>query len=114
MFGDLAHVCIYLRPGATDFRKSVDGLAALTQEAMCHQSTSGDLYVFCNRHRDRLKVLYWDSNGFCLWYKRLECGKFPWPRTEEDARQITREEFSWLLRGIDFFRAHKKLIVHGV
>jgi transposase len=109
MFRDISEVGIYVRPGATDFRKSVNGLAALTQEIMKKPPMSGSLYVFCNRYRNRIKVLYWDRNGFCLWYKRLEEEKFPWPQSGDEAREISRGEFEWLLRGIDFWRAHKKL-----
>jgi transposase len=109
MFGDLSQVRVYVRPGVTDFRKSVDGLAAITQEIMRHPPMSGNLYMFCNRQRNRLKILYWEQNGFCLWYKRLEEGKFPWPISEEEAREISREELGWLLRGIDFWKAYKKL-----
>jgi transposase len=109
MLKDLSSISIYVRPGVTDFRKSVNGLAVLTQEVMRHAPMSGNLYVFCNRQRNRLKILYWDGNGFCLWYKRLEEHTFPWPRSGEEARELTREEFSWLLCGIDFFKAHKKV-----
>lgn len=109
IFGDLSHVRVFVRPGVTDFRKSVDGLASITQETMKHPPMSGNLYIFCNRQRNRLKILYWERNGFCLWYKRLEEGKFPWPKSEQEAREISREEFAWLLRGIDFWNAHKKL-----
>lgn len=109
MFGDFSTVVIYVRPGVTDFRKSVNGLSVLTQDILKHPPMSGNLYVFCNRQRNRLKVLYWDRNGFCLWYKRLEEEKFPWPRTDDEAREISREEFIWLLNGIDFWKAHKKL-----
>jgi transposase len=109
MIFDWSEAGIYVRPGTTDFRKSVNGLASLTQESMKQPPMSGSLYVFCNRQRNRLKVLYWDRNGFCLWYKRLEKDKFPWPQTQEQAREITREEFSWLLRGIDFWNEHQTL-----
>ncbi len=82
IFVDLTRISIFVRPGSTDFRKSVDGLASLTQEVLRHSPMSGNLYVFCNRQRNRLKVLYWEQNGFCLWYKRLDEGKFPWPKSE--------------------------------
>ena len=98
---------IYLRPGKTDFRKSINGLSLLVQERMKHDPFSGHYYVFCNRTKDKLKILYWHLNGFCLWYKRLEEDKFRWPKTEEEAREITREEFMWLMKGLDFYNAHK-------
>jgi transposase len=109
MFGEFRDVTIYLKPGVTDFRKSVNGLSVMAQELMKKEPMSGNLFVFCNRHRNRLKVLYWDRNGFCLWYKRLEEEKFVWPKDEGEAMEIAREEFLWLLRGLDFRRAHKKL-----
>ena len=70
------------------------------------------LYVFCNRHRDRLKVLYWDQTGFCLWYKRLEKAKFKWPRKHADGViRWDEREFNWLLEGFDVMRmqGHQKL-----
>jgi len=109
MFGDFRNVRIFVKPGPTDFRKSINGLAVLSEESMRQEAMSGNLYIFCNRGRTRIKVLYWDQNGFCLWLKRLEENKFPWPNTEEEAREISREEFSWLLRGIDFWNQYKKL-----
>jgi len=98
---------IYLRPGKTDFRKSINGLSVIVQERMKFDPFSGNYFVFCNRTKSRLKILYWDRNGFCLWYKRLEEDKFRWPKTEDEAREMTREEFRWLLMGLDFYNAHK-------
>ena len=60
---------IYLRPGKTDFRKSVNGLSVLVEETMKLDPFGESYFVFCNRTKDRLKILYWDRNGFCLWYK---------------------------------------------
>ena len=98
---------IYLRPGKTDFRKSINTLPILVQETMKLDSMSGNYFIFCDRAKERLKILYYDTNGFCLWYKRLEKDKFRWPKTEEEAHEITREEFRWLMRGLDFYNAHK-------
>lgn len=100
-------VRIFIRPGKTDFRKAVNGLSVLVQEAMGLDPFCGDYYVFCNRTRTMLKILYYDRNGFCLWYKRLEEDKFRWPKSESEAREMTREEFEWLLKGLDFYNAHK-------
>ena len=97
---------IYLRPGRTDFRKAINGLAALAHEQMKLDPYSGSYFVFCNRTRTMLKILYWDMNGFCLWQKRLEEDKFRWPRSESEVREMTREEFRWLLQGLDFYNAH--------
>jgi transposase len=98
---------IYIRPGKTDFRKSINGLCVLVQEHMQGNPFSGNYYVFCNRTKTMLKILYWDRNGFCLWHKRLEEDRFRWPRTPEEVHEITREEFHWLLHGLDFYNAHK-------
>jgi transposase len=63
------------------------------------------LFVFCNRRRDKLKILYWERSGFVLWYKRLEKERFPWPRRDpEGVLQISGRELNWLLDGIDLFR----------
>jgi transposase len=67
------------------------------------------LFVFCSTDRTRLKILYWDKTGFCLWQKRLEESRFPWPKNENEARSITFDELKMLLDGIDFFKAHKPL-----
>ena len=70
---------------------------------------SKSLFLFCNGQRKLLKIVYWDRTGFCLWQKRLEKNKFPWPETEDEAREIRFEELKMLLDGIDFFKAHKEL-----
>jgi transposase len=67
---------------------------------------SGSYYIFCNRTKSMLKILYWDATGFCLWQKRLEADKFRWPKSGSEVREMTREEFRWLLQGLDFFNAH--------
>jgi transposase len=106
---DWSRVRIFIQTGPTDMRKQINGLAVLAEEAMNQDSLSGNLFIFCNRPRNRLKVLYWDRNGFCLWFKRLEQDKFPWPMNTEECREITDEELFMLLDGINFFNAHKKL-----
>ena len=97
---------IFLKLGRTDFRKSVNGLTMLVETEMKLDPLSGNLFVFCNKGRSKLKILYWDRNGFCLWYKRLEEDKFRWPKTEEKQIEIMQEELAWLLRGLDFRSAH--------
>ena len=90
-------------------RKAINGLAVLVDEQMKEDPLNGSLYLFCNRQRRNLKALYWDRNGFCLWQKKLEKHRFPWPETEEAAKELSRKELEMLLDGIDFFRAHKAL-----
>jgi len=65
------------------------------------------LFVFCNRRKDSLKLLYWDGNGFCLWQKKLDKDRFPFPDSAEEMGELDRQRFLWLLRGIDFRREHK-------
>ena len=95
---------VYLAPGATDMRKQIDGLAALVEEVLEQDPFGEALFVFCNRGRDKLKILYWQRNGFWLWYRRLERERFRWPRTEalsDAALEITARELRWLLDGLD-------------
>ena len=82
---DWRTVRIFVRPGITDMRKQINGLSVLVQEEMSQDPLSGHLYLFCNGNRRRLKALYWDRNGFCLWVKRLERDRFPWPMNGNNA-----------------------------
>lgn len=92
---------VYLACGATDMRKSIDGLAVLVQEGFKLDPFSPALFVFCNRQRDKVKILAWDHNGFWLVYRRLEKGRFQWPTDASKAPlQITRRELRWLLDGL--------------
>jgi transposase len=100
---------VYLALGSTDMRKAINGLSVLVEQAMDLNAFSGDLFVFCNRRRTIIKILYWDENGFCLWQKRLEEHFFKWPRNTEQVLAISREQLSWLLAGLDFSSAHQRL-----
>jgi transposase len=103
---------VYLYRGVVDMRKSIDGLAAIVEQELGLSPFAAKLFVFCNRRRDKIKVLYWERAGFVLWYKRLEQQRFPWPRRDEgDVLQMTGRELNWLLDGIDFFRVrpHEEL-----
>ncbi len=98
-------VAVFLCRGAVDFRKSIQGLSALVEGELELDPFAAQLYVFTNRRRDRVKILYFERSGFVLWYKRLEQARFPWP--EAGATRgvtITGRELNWLLDGIDFFR----------
>ena len=92
---------IYLAMGMTDMRKGFDGLAALAQEALKLDPFSGHLFVFRGRRGDLVKVLYWDGQGFCLFAKRLEKGRFLWPVTQDGVARLTAAQLSMLLEGID-------------
>jgi len=106
---DLNAVRIFLRPGKTDLRKAVNGLAGIIEQQMAGEPLSGNLYLFCNKERKLLKALWWDKTGFWLNQKRLEKDRYPWPDTSEAARELSKEEVQMLLAGIDFFKAHKTL-----
>ncbi|AHC14433.1 IS66 family insertion sequence element accessory protein TnpB [Salinispira pacifica] len=109
MIPDLSQLDIYVRPGVTDMRKQVNGLSEIVEQKMNHLAMSGSLFLFCNRNRRLLKCIWWDRNGFCLWLKRLEKDRFPWPDTEEQAKQITTAQLQMILDGIDFWHAHKAI-----
>ena len=111
---DLRNIPIYVRPGATDMRKAINGLSIIASEQMELDPLSGALFLFCNRFRRNLKALLWDRNGFWLMQKRLERDRFPWPQTEEAAKAITLDQLRMLLEGIDFWNAHLPLNVKSV
>ena len=92
---------IYLVTGVTDMRKSFNGLTAIVMNELDEDPLSGHLFVFCNRRRDRIKVLYWDRSGLWVCAKRLEKGTFAWPRSTARALEMTSEELAMLLGGID-------------
>jgi transposase len=111
---DLTRVKIFIRPGHTDMRKAVKGLTVLIQEAMKGDPFSGSVYIFCNRGRKLLKAVWWDKTGFWLSQKRLEKDRFPWPEDRAEAEELSAEELTMLLSGIDFFKAHKQLYYQRV
>lgn len=102
---------IYIACGHTDMRKQIDGLAAMVQTNFHLDPFQRALFLFCGRKRDRMKALYWEGDGFLLLYKRLESGSYRWPRTSEDVREITSQQYRWLLEGlsIDQKKAIKKV-----
>lgn len=109
LLADISSLRIFIKPGSSDMRKAINGLAIIVQEQMQLDPVSQDIFLFCNKERRILKILYWDDNGFWLWQKRLEKHRFPWPRNEAQSREITSEQLNMLLRGIDFFNVHEKL-----
>lgn len=103
---------VYLACGATDLRKSIDGLAALVQQGFACDPFSSAWFVFCNRERDKLKILRWEHNGFWLYYRRLERGHFRWPMTPAATPQVvTRRALQWLLDGLDLQQRQAHLAV---
>jgi len=102
---------VYLASGSTDLRKSIDGLAAIVQEGFQLDPFSSSLFVFCNRKKDKLKILHWEHNGFWLYYRRLENGIFQWPDEKEHTPlSISYRELNWLLDGLPLHQndAHQK------
>jgi transposase len=92
---------VYLAMGSTDLRKSIDGLSILVQESFNLDPFSRSLFVFCNKKRDKIKILEWDLNGFWLHYKRLEKGAFKWPvNSDSKTLLVSDREFRWLLDGL--------------
>lgn len=93
---------IFLVAGATDMRKGFDGLAAVVQQVIQRDPFSGQLFVFRGRRGDRVKLLWWDGQGLCLFYKRLERGRFVWPQAKDGAVHLSAAQLAMLLEGIDW------------
>lgn len=108
-----AQTRVYLAKAATDMRKSFRGLLALTECVLQQQPASGHLFVFLNRRRDLMKILYWDGSGYCIWYKRLECGRFQLPPAlagaEATGLELSSAQLSLILQGIDLASARQRL-----
>ena len=105
-----ASVRVYLCTSPCDMRRSFDGLHALVSGAMQMDAFAGHLFVFANRRKDRLKILYWDRDGFAVWAKRLEEGTYamPFGGEDEQRREITAQELGALLSGIDLSVAKRR------
>jgi transposase len=91
---------VYFAREPVDMRKQIDGLSVLVQEVLLLDPFSSYLFAFCNRQRDKMKILYWHDNGFCVLYKRLEKGRFQWPRTDQNVFLCSSRELKWLLDGL--------------
>ena len=109
MFLPAHNLKVYIALGTTDMRKSINGLSIIVSEQMQMDTFSGNLFVFCNRNQNILKILYWDESGFCLWHKRLEKDRFKWPENHEQVIDISSRELSWLIAGLNIHQAHKPL-----
>jgi transposase len=105
-----ASVRVYLCTSPCDMRRSFDGLHALVNGRMQMDAFAGHLFVFANRRRDRVKILYWDRDGFAVWAKRLEQGTYamPFEDSGEARREITAQELGALLSGIDLSQARRR------
>ena len=94
------NVPVYIVTGYTDMRKSIDGLAIIVQAQLRLDPFSKALFLFCGRSCDRIKGLLWEGDGFLLLYKRLDNGRFQWPRNETEALLLTPQQTRWLLEGL--------------
>ena len=110
MLNDFNCACpVYIACGYTDLRRGIDGLAGIVQAQFQMDPFQGALFLFCGRRRDRLKALYWEGDGFVLLYKRLESGSFQWPRSGDEVRGMTAQQYRWLMEGLSIEqpKAHK-------
>ncbi len=108
---------VYLHRDPVDFRKAINGLSLIVSDDMALSPFDRAIFVFCNKRRSQLKVLYWDETGFALWQKRLEKEKFKWPkRSSSETIKIDSEQWHWLLRGFDIaqIKPHQQLIYSAV
>jgi len=102
------HNRFYLYAQATDMRKSFDGLCGVVTSGLGRDPTSGDVYVFINRRRDRMKLLVWDRSGFWLFYKRLEQGSFQLPATPTSSLELPYETLVMMIEGIDLAAGRRR------
>ena len=112
MLNDFQCGCpIYIACGYTDLRRGIDGLAGLVQQQFQLNPFQRALFLFCGRRRDRIKGLYWEGDGFLLLYKRLEEGSFQWPRRQTEVRELSAQQYRWLMEGLSVEqpRAHKQI-----
>jgi transposase len=116
VIGPTGAVRVMMATRPVDFRKGVDGLAALVRETMGADPFSGAVYVFRAKRADRVKLVFWDGTGVCLFAKRLEEGQFRWPKIEDGVVRLTAAELQALLEGLDWTRVHtpRRVIVPAV
>ena len=106
MIGPTGTVRVLVATKPVDFRKGAEGLAALVREQMHADPFSGTVYVFRAKRADRVKLIYWDGTGVCLFAKRLEDGRFRWPNVQDGVIRLSTAQFSALLEGLDWKRVH--------
>jgi len=100
---------IFISTAPTDMRKGFDGLSAIVEHQWDTSPLSGDLFVFSNRRQTLLKLLYWDTDGYAIWYKRLECGTFRIPQPTAEGRiELTAAKLAMILEGIDIANTRKR------
>src|ERR1700733_7963905 len=102
---------IWLYPQPVDFRKQIDGLVLLIADHLQLNPTSGQIFLFRNRCANKIKMLWWERNGFWLCYKRLEKGKLKFPKHDDAVMSLTNDQLSWLLSGLDFCCKEPHIVV---
>lgn len=107
MIGPTGAVKVMMATQPVDFRKGAEGLAALVREQLGADPFGGTVFVFRARRADRIKLIFWDGTGLCLYAKRLEEGAFRWPRIENGVMRLTAAQLSALLEGLDWRRVHE-------
>ena len=107
MIGPTGAVRVMVATKAVDFRKGAEGLATLVRETMRADPFSGAVYVFRANRADRIKLIFWDGTGLCLFAKRLEDGIFRWPKIEDGVIRLSAAQLSALLEGLDWRRVHE-------
>ena len=109
---DLSQIgAVYIACGYTDMRRGINGLAAQVQQQFRLDPRQQAVFLFCGKRSDRFKALFWDGDGFVLLYKRLENGRYQWPRTREEVQQLTPQQYRWLMEGLSIVqpKAHKNV-----
>lgn len=109
---DLSRIgTVYIACGYTDMRRGINGLVAQVQQQFRLNPRQQAVFLFCGRRSDRFKALFWDGDGFVLLYKRLEDGRYQWPRSREEVQQLTQQQYRWLMEGLSIVqpKAHKKV-----
>jgi transposase len=107
VIGPTGAVRVMVATKPVDFRKGAEGLAALVREEMKSDPFTGAVYVFRARRADRVKLIFWDGTGVCLFAKRLEDGEFRWPKIEDGVIRLTAAQLSALIEGLDWRRVHE-------
>jgi transposase len=111
MITPAAGVRIMVASRPVDFRNGIDGLAAMVQQALHEKPFAGDIFVFRAKRADRVKILYWDGTGLCLFHKRLEKGHFAWPPVRDGTIRLSAGQLGLLLEGLDWSRVRPKPVI---
>lgn len=114
MISAAAGVRIMVASRPVDFRNGMDGLAAMVQQALHENPFAGDLFVFRTKRADRVKILYWDGTGLCLFHKRLEQGRFVWPPIVDGTIRLSAGQLGLLLEGLEWSRVRPKPVIAPV